>query len=338
MDNGLKLTNLNNLPEGFLEATPENLSEIIPGPAMIELEGVKNPPLMVSILLHGNEHSSLKAVQKILSSYQAKPGPLPRRLKIFVGNPSATNAAVRHLEGQPDYNRIWSHDFAGPERIFADEVRAQINDDPPLALIDIHNNTGKNPHYACVANKRADSLQLALLFGRTVVLAEEPSSSLFISAANEIPTVALECGLSGEALGIKHAADMIEACLHLDHLPKRPPSPHDIDLYRTTARLHLNQSCLRIAGGPDDGKPTLSNAIERFNFSTIEAGAVWGWSGQSSELIEVEYFSETKEVTFERTSADEVVNTSAVTPAMLTLNQDVIRQDCLGYLMKKEKF
>jgi len=38
-----------------------------------------------------------------------------------------------------------------------------------FASVDIHNNTGLNPHYGCVTALRHASLHLAAMFSRTVV-------------------------------------------------------------------------------------------------------------------------------------------------------------------------
>ena len=55
------------LPEGFLGSEPSQLNKILPGPSLIVLEGQRNPPLFVSTMLHGNEHSSFEAIQLLLS-------------------------------------------------------------------------------------------------------------------------------------------------------------------------------------------------------------------------------------------------------------------------------
>ena len=57
------------------------------------------------MLLHGNEDTGLKAIQSLLADYRGRA--LPRALSLFVGNVQAAAQGQRHLEGQPDYNRVW---------------------------------------------------------------------------------------------------------------------------------------------------------------------------------------------------------------------------------------
>ena len=99
------LTTLDHIPDGFLDASPGGLHQVVPGPTLIHLPGRKPQPLFVSVLLHGNEYAGLKAIQNVLGRYRTSE--LPRALSIFVGNVQAAAVGLRRLDGQPDYNRIW---------------------------------------------------------------------------------------------------------------------------------------------------------------------------------------------------------------------------------------
>jgi len=99
------LTELDYLPNGFLHVEANELHTVLTGPTLIHLPGRRDAPLFVSILLHGNEDTGLKAMQAVLKKYQNQP--LPRALSIFVGNIDAARENVRRLEGQLDYNRVW---------------------------------------------------------------------------------------------------------------------------------------------------------------------------------------------------------------------------------------
>jgi hypothetical protein len=56
------------------------------------------------------------------------------------------------LPGQPDYNRIWPGGEAddSPEARMMAEVVAVLHKRGLFASVDVHNNTGLNPHYACI--------------------------------------------------------------------------------------------------------------------------------------------------------------------------------------------
>ena len=75
------------LPDGFLQAAPAALAGLLGGPSLIELPGARRRPLLIALLLHGNESTGLSAVQQLLARYRDTP--LPRRLLLFVGNVAA---------------------------------------------------------------------------------------------------------------------------------------------------------------------------------------------------------------------------------------------------------
>ena len=166
----LKLQELTAIPEGLLsiEKTTD-LHTIMNQPTLLHLQGENKQPLFISVLLHANEDTSFFAIQTLLKRYQDRP--LPRSLSIFFGNMAAAKEGVRRLDGQPDYNRVWP----GTDHPECDETRLmqqvvdKIASKQPFASIDIHNNTGKNPHYGCIKNLKQSSLQLASLFSHIVV-------------------------------------------------------------------------------------------------------------------------------------------------------------------------
>ncbi|MDP2324627.1 MAG: succinylglutamate desuccinylase/aspartoacylase family protein, partial [Gammaproteobacteria bacterium] len=70
---------------------------------MIHVRGIREVPLFVSVLLHGNEVSGWNALRRLLAS----PQPLVRSLLVFIGNVDAAAEGLRLLPGQLDFNRIW---------------------------------------------------------------------------------------------------------------------------------------------------------------------------------------------------------------------------------------
>ncbi|HSH41927.1 MAG TPA: M14 family metallopeptidase, partial [Arenicellales bacterium] len=162
------------LPSGLLDCAPREVAEVLDGPTLIHLPGRAGRPLFVSMLLHGNEFTGLLAMQRILNYYQERT--LPRPLWLFVGNVAAAGAGKRALTGQPDYNRIWGSGDS-PEHAMAREVLERVAPSQPVACIDIHNNTGRNPMYTVVARRDASHLSLASRFARTVVYATSPDTT-----------------------------------------------------------------------------------------------------------------------------------------------------------------
>ena len=98
------LTTSTGLPDGFLSARTAEMHRVLPGPTLIHLPGRRTEPLFVSVLLHGNEDTGLKAVQSVLAAHKHRE--LPRAVSLFVGNVQAAAAGQRPLPTQPDYNRV----------------------------------------------------------------------------------------------------------------------------------------------------------------------------------------------------------------------------------------
>ena len=94
------LSVIEGLPAGFLEAKASGLHGLLGGPTLIHLQGRRAEPLFVSIVLHGNEVTGLKAIQQVLARYQTKP--LPRSLSLFVGNVLAAREGKRRLDSHPE--------------------------------------------------------------------------------------------------------------------------------------------------------------------------------------------------------------------------------------------
>lgn len=62
------LIELDKIPEGLLDARPNELVELLGGPTLIHLQGQIESPLFVVVLQHGNEVTGFKAVQQILKN------------------------------------------------------------------------------------------------------------------------------------------------------------------------------------------------------------------------------------------------------------------------------
>ena len=195
----------NEVPEGFCFAKAVDLEALLGGPSLIEIKGRREPPLFVSILLHGNETTGLDAIQLILNKYRQRE--LPRGILLFVGNVAAARLGVRKLPGHPDMNRIWPGTELpdSAEQHLAAEVVARARAHGCFATIDIHNNTGLNPHYGCVNKLDSPYLQLASLFSRTVVYFTRPHGVLSLAMAQLCPATTIECGQAGSTGAAEHA-------------------------------------------------------------------------------------------------------------------------------------
>lgn len=326
------LSILDQLPEGFLDVDSRELHEVLDGPTLIHLPGRREPALFVSVLLHGNEPVGLRAIQKVLRDHQAHG--LPRALSIFVGNVHAAREGLRHLEAQPDYNRIWQGGST-PEHEMARQVIEQMRSRGVFASVDLHNNTGLNPHYACVNKLDEPFLELAALFGRTVVYFTEPREVQSIAFAELCPSVTVECGRAGNAPGREHAAEFVSACLHLAEIPARSPRAGEIEMYHTIGMIKVPEG-VDLGVEPQVAGLSLAKDLDHLNFQEIDPGTLIGRIGPGGR-VDLEVWTEAgKNVGDHYFTADagEIRTSRAFIPAMFTLDTHVIRQDCLGYLME----
>lgn len=322
------------LPAGLLDLGPERLHEILPGPALIHLPGRRPAPLFVSVLLHGNEPTGWLAARQIIRKHAG--GGLPRALSLFIGNVAAARHGLRVLDGQPDYNRVWpgGEDSARPEYAMARQVVAAMRARGVFASIDIHNNTGLNPHYGCVNRLDPAWLHLATLFSRTVVYFTTPRGVQSAAFAELCPAVTLECGKPGS--GVEHAADYLDACLHLAEFPAQPVLAQDIDLFHTIASVKLPEAA-RIAFAPGDCDIEFAADLDHLNFRELPAGSPLGRL-HGARGIRLRAWNEAGEEIGRQLFDDadgHIRLRRALMPAMLTLDARVIRQDCLCYLMER---
>jgi len=330
------LRQLDYLPEGLLTASPDELESLLEGPTLIHLQGNHAEPLFVSVLLHGNEPTGLLAIQSLLQRYKDKI--LPRSLSIFFGNVSAASKRARRLDEQADYNRIWPGTELAecPETKMASQIVEIMSEKQLFASIDIHNNTGLNPHYSCVNKLEPEFLQLATLFGRFVVYFIRPKGVQSSAFAQYCPAVTLECGRPGQQYGVEHALDFVNAALNLTEIPQHDVHAHDIDLFHTVAQVCVKDD-IEFSFDDEQAELLLNSDIERLNFTEIARGTPFG-KVTSNKGLPLIAMSETGENITERFFSNEQGYPPIkrpTMPSMLTLDEKVIRQDCLCYLMER---
>jgi succinylglutamate desuccinylase len=335
-----KLTELDHIPDGLLERPASALYQQLDGPTLIHLKGRNKRPLLVSVLQHGNEVTGWEAVRRLLKSHYQH-HELPRSLLLFIGNIQAAKHRLRRLDEQPDYNRCWpGGKLVDSEHVeFFRRIHDRILEFQPIACIDIHNNTGLNPHYAAVNRIRSDYLRLASLFSPKVVYFTMPPGTLSHSLSEFIPSVTLECGMAGEIHGTDHTLAYLETCLHLETISRSRVDADAVHLFHMVATVNVSDKVL-FGFGRVPVDLALREDLDQFNFQELPAGTSFGSinNGMLRPLIATDgdgddvtdrYFS------FER---GQVETAREIMPSMLTLDRRVIQQDCLCYLMDRIHF
>ncbi|NNE38834.1 MAG: peptidase M14 [Gammaproteobacteria bacterium] len=327
----------NDLPDRFLDCHATQLTEILPGPTLVHLEGQRKQPLFISILLHGNETVGLSAMQNILKYYYDRE--LPRSISLFIGNVEAAAQGMRMLDNQLDYNRVWPSERIhgdSPEHQLMQNVLAEIKARNPFISMDLHNNTGLNPHYACINKLDNSFFHLATLFSRTVVYFLRPYGVQSMALAKICPSVTLECGRIDDGTGVSHATEFIEACLHLDHLPEQPIHTDDMHLFHTVATVKIpHDTTFSFGDTPADIR--LKEDIEYYNFRELPAGTTLGYYDLKKQpsLEIIDESGNRNDQRFVQYNDGEIQLATLVMPSMLTLDKKIIEQDCLCYFMER---
>jgi succinylglutamate desuccinylase len=324
------------LPPGLLEARIEDLEDLLGGPSLIHLPGRRPDPLFVTVLSHGNESTGFRAVQTLLREYRDRE--LPRALSLFIANVAAARHGLRRLDGQIDYNRVWPGTDAAdsPEARMMQQVVDGMGERSPFASLDVHNNTGINPHYACINRIDNQFLHLAAQFSRTVVYFIRPLGVQSMAMARLCPAVTLECGKPDHEYGAAHAQDYIDACLHMSELPGHPVASGDIDLFHTVATVKVPEG-VSFGFADEAVQLDLASDLDHLNFRELPAGTRLG-SLRDSDTLPLDVRDEDGRPVQEHFFAidnGELVTTRPVMPSMFTLDTRIIRQDCLGYLMER---
>jgi succinylglutamate desuccinylase len=336
----MNLVELDHLPAGLLERPASALYQQLDGPTLIHLEGRVKRPLFVSVLQHGNEITGWEAVRRLLKKHDFGTS-LPRSLLLFVGNIQAAKHRLRRLDDQPDYNRCWPGGNAMDpqyQELFH-RLHQRIIDANPIAGIDIHNNTGLNPHYAAVNRIRSDHLRLASLFSQKVVYFTMPPGTLSHSLSPHLPSLTLECGMAGEIHGTDHTEAFLETCLHLDDIATSRVDADQVHLYHMVATVKVsNQILFGFGRVPTD--LALPENLDHFNFTELPPGTSFGTINNRVAQPLIATNSTGLDVTSHYFSFDDgkITTTREIMPSMITLDRRVIQQDCLCYLMERIHF
>lgn len=332
------LNESNHIPDELLSARAEDLLDLLGAPTLFHLDGINRQPLFVCTLLHGNETTGFYAIQRLLRKY--RDAPLPRAISLFIGNVHAAKEQVRRLDNQDDYNRIWpgSHHADSPEKDMMQTVTRIMQKKKPFASIDIHNNTGKNPHYGCVNILNPHCLLLAAKFSHIAVYFTNPKGVQSSAFSDFCPAVVLECGQTGNQSGEDHALTYLEDILSLDELTSE--QQHPLKLYHTIARVTVPPTVSLCSNGGNEDL-CLNNELEERNFVPLKAGTLFAHintdkkpllqvSSESNEDITDEYLQSA-----DNGSERELRLRKPVTLSMFTTNEKAIRQDCVCYLMEE---
>ena len=303
------------LPDGLLECPAARLRDILPGPTLFDLTGGRKHPLFVTVLQHGDETSGWDAIRALLGAGDVPP------LMLFVANVDAARENVRRLPGHADFNRAWEGGKS-PEAAIAREVTEHAMAAEPLAAIDIHNNTGRNPPYSVVTRTDERSLGAAAAFAERAILIDHPGVqtrrfSEFCTA------VTVEVGQSRDPSSVGRTSTYLRKAFRWREPPRA--SARELSLYRNLARILVDG---------EDGAVRPREDFESMNFEHADSGTVIASVGRGPGLKAVdESGTDVTDRYLEATDGEVRLRRSAI-PSMYTTDLRAARADCLCYLLE----
>ena len=329
-------------PKGLADVDISDLGSVLPGPSLIYIKGKQERPLFLSTLLHGNETTSFHVLQMLVKRYSTEPP--PRSLMIFVGNIDGAEQGKRVLPGRKDMNRIWAPDELDdcPEKALAETVLAIARGANLFASIDIHNTTGRNPHYGCVNTLRAEDLALIEGFASIGVYYQNPSTTQSVAFSKLCPAITVECGQNDNQSGFEAALALVDRVMTMTGFDDINEPAFTGTLFETVGRVVLEETA---SGYPSIGFGTpghdlvFDGDMQGLNFQQLDQNSLFAQrpencNGSAAGLLVVDEQGHDLTNRFFKATAGEIRLNTAVTPAMITHDEAIIRQDCLCYLMK----
>lgn len=313
------------------------------GPTMGVLRGSgRARPRAVVVLQHGDEHTGLDALLRVLRDH----APLPYDLHVLFGNVGAALAppgfAHRMLPGQPDMNRVWRPD--GTEEIDDDPLSVATREAMRhllgldlAAAVDLHNTTGANPFHAIVTSTDPSSLALAALFTTTVVLWDQRRFAMMETIGQHCPSVAVECGLAGPEASLAFAVDGLRRFFVAPD-PDELPRP-DVDLLGRMRRIELVDGVRFRFGGTLDDEIDLVVTVDADRRNGVAQPAGWTLGSYRPDAprplraVDVDGTDVTDELL--RFAAGTIAVIADGTPLMMTRTVAAARADCLTYLLAR---
>jgi hypothetical protein len=176
-------------------------------------------------------------------------------------------------------------------------------------------------------------MQLAGMFGNTVVYFTNPKGVQSAAFSDFCPSVVLECGQSGEADGITHSLRYLQAVVNTDRLSSEHPA--HINLFHTVARVTVPET---FSLGTDRQTDIhLNQELEKMNFEQLGKGSIFARlkPGSNADLVVTNESNEDVTSEFFDIEDSKIVLRKNATLSMYTTNERAIRQDCLCYLMEQ---
>ena len=240
--------------EQLLKVEARELHRYLTGSTVFDLRKAGKRPFFVSTLLHGNETSGWDAVRRFISNYP------DASFVLLIGNVHAAAQNMRHLPDEVDFNRIWRQD---PWHSYLNDLLETYT---PWCGIDIHNNSGPNPHYSVVTDIRTPTLALATLFSNKVIFTDHTLDILAHGISAHCPALTIETGTVDDPISEQRTYDFLERLNTIDRVPDTLQC--EPETYATVGIVKVEHE-----NGGLDNYPVFEQSLEQKSFKTLPAGS-----------------------------------------------------------------
>lgn len=333
----MSLIVLSSLPRELGSCKITELHDVLGGPTLIHLQHGKGRPLFVSTLLHGNEHSGFLVLQKWFRRVINESFTFKRPIIFFIGNTLAARTSKRKCDNESDFNRVWKGTDCELGNI-AGEVLSYVQKERPLAAIDIHNNSGKNPFYTCVNKVDKQSLWLARFFSEKIIFFTDPCEILANNFLKFCPAITIEAGKSRDPEGMKCLEDRLGPFFDLIKIGEdRDLSRYDV--LKAHGRIRLTK-CATVDFLFDESSTkefSFPQDVENFNFELLKMGEVLCYCKSPAKLSVITESGEDVSNEFFEFLDRKVVVKKPFIPTMITTDITILKDDCFAYIMAEVK-
>ena len=276
-----RFTFLHNPAASELAQDPEALLRRHQSPLCIKVDGEDTSRCRVLVtLLHGNEPSGWRAVWHWLC---AEERPAVTLLLVVASVAAALHDAPfshRMLPRARDLNRCFSPPFDDEQGHLAEEILTLLRLHRPEAVVDMHNTSGRGPHFAVVAFDDPRHDAIAALFSHRLVVCSLGLGALMETSDEACPVVTVEVGGREDPGADAVAMAGLERFVRAAEIrPRRDDMPRLAKLH-APLRLELCDGVtLTYADTPRPGHDvTLNPVIEHHNFGTVAEDTPLGWT------------------------------------------------------------
>lgn len=305
-----------NIDSHLLTLEASRLHNVLQGPTVFDLRKPSKRPIFVSTLLHGNETSGWNAVRRFLTEFR------DTSIVVLIGNIAAAAKNMRHLPGETDFNRIWQ------QPLWRERIDQTLRECNPWCGVDIHNNSGPNPHYSVVTNLDLNTLSLAKIFSDKLIYTQHTQEILSHAVAEHCPSMTIETGTVDDPMSETRAYELLAKLNTLDEVPNRFST--NLEAYKTLAIVRVEHE--------DDTEletfPNFNRSLANKSFRTLKQGERFidclpdGWRlnvTTSGNQIETERFFDVRH--------RQAFLKRDVVLSMFTPNPRLAMQDCVCYFL-----